>query len=78
MELISNFFLDIICLTILFCRHMCTLLLRYVTKTIVTIDDYCKTEFINFEKLEQIKMSRKHLINYEKQIGKDLRVISKN
>ena len=46
MELISIFYLlDIIVLTILFCKHVVPILLQYVAQTIISIDNYCNTEF---------------------------------
>ena len=77
MELVSIFYLiDIIFLTILFCKYVSPILLQYVAQTIFSIENYCKTEFIKFEKLERNKMSRKQLRNYG-QYGQDLRVISR-
>ena len=62
MELISIFYLfDIIVLTILICRHVWPKLLQYVAQTIISIDNYCNTEF---KKLERNKNLRKHLKNY--------------
>ena len=75
MELISIFYLlDIIVLTILFCRHVWPILLQYVAQTIISIDNYRKTEFKKIEKLKRNKKSRKHLIDFG-QFGQDLRGI---
>ena len=78
MDFISIFYLlDIIVLTILFCRHVWPKLLQSVTQTIISIDNYCNTEF---KKLERNKKLRKHLKNYGQfgqfgQFGQHLRVI---
>ena len=62
MELISIFYLlDIIVLTILFCRHVWPILLQYVAETIISIDNYCKTEF---KKFERNKKTREHLNDF--------------
>ena len=62
MELISIFYLlYIIVLTILFCRHVWPILLQYVAQTIISIDNYCKTEF---KKFERNKKTHKHLIDF--------------
>ena len=77
MEFISIFYLlVIIFLTILFCKQVVPILLQYVAQTIIYIENYCKTEFEKFEKLERNKTSRQHLRNYG-QFGQDLRVIQK-
>ena len=72
MELISIFYLlDIIVITIQFCRHVWPILLQYVAQTIISIDNYCKTEF---KKFERNKKTRKYLNDFG-QFGQVLRVI---
>ena len=75
MDFISIFYLlVIIYLTILFCKHVVPILLQYVAQTIISIDNYCNTEF---KKLKRNKKLRKHLKNYGQfgQFGQHLRVI---